>query len=187
MIYPIVGFGHPTLKKKSTQIDKDYPNLKQLISDMFETMYAANGVGLAAPQIDIPIRLVVIGFPTYDEKTDTYSDIMEEHVLINPEIIEYRGEKTYFNEGCLSVPGVHEDVMRNTSVVVKYQDIDFNEHIEEFTGMLAHAAQHEIDHLEGTVFVDRLSAIRKTIIRRKLNDIIAGKVDVNYRMKRLKK
>lgn len=187
MIHPIVGYGHPTLKKKSTPIDNNYPNLKQLIADMFETMYAANGVGLAAPQIDIPIRLVVIGFPQYDKKTDTYSDTMEEHVLINPEIIEYKGEKAYFNEGCLSVPGIHEDVIRHVGVVVKYQDIDFNEHIEEFTGMLAHAAQHEIDHLEGTVFVDRLSTIRKTLIRRKLNDIIAGKVDVNYKMKRLKK
>lgn len=187
MIYPIVGYGHPTLKKKAAPIDKDYPNLQQLIADMFETMYAANGIGLAAPQIDLPIRLVVIGFPQYDEKTDKFSDIIEEHVLINPEIIEYKGAKEYFNEGCLSVPGIHEDVLRHLSVVVKYQDTDFNEHVEEFTGMLAHAAQHEIDHLEGTVFVDRLSAIRKTLIRRKLNDIVSGKVDVSYKMKRVRK
>ena len=165
MIYPIVGFGHPTLRKIAQPIDENYPGLDQLIKDMYETMYAADGVGLAAPQIDLSIRLVVIGFRPYDEKTDTYSDPVEEHTLINPEILEYRGEKQYFNEGCLSIPDIHEDVLRPEGLRV---------------------AQHEIDHLNGKVFTDHLSAIRKTMIKRKLNDVAAGKVRTSYRMKPIK-
>ena len=183
MIYPIIGLGHPTLRKIAKPIDKDYPELEKLIADMYETMYAADGVGLAAPQIDLSIRLVVIGFRPYDEKTDTYGDVAEEHVLINPEIVEFRGEKKYFNEGCLSIPDIHEDVLRPEAVVVRYMDTDFNEHTEEFTGMLARVAQHEIDHLDGKVFTDRLSNLRRTMLHRKLGDIAAGKVATRYRMK----
>ena len=184
MIHPIVGYGSAVLRKKAEPISKDYPNLKQLIADMYETMYAADGVGLAAPQIDLSIRLVVIGFPLYDEKTQTYSDTVEEHTLINPEILEEKGPKSFFNEGCLSVPGIHEDVLRHETVVVKYYDADFNEHVEEISGMFARVAQHEIDHLEGKVFVDRLSSLRKTMLKRKLNDVAAGKIQTAYRMKR---
>ena len=184
MIYPIIGLGHPTLRKVAQPIDKDYPNLQQLIADMYETMYAADGVGLAAPQIDLSIRLAVIGFRPYDENTDTYGPVAEQHTLINPEILEYKGEKQYFNEGCLSVPDIHEDVLRTEAVVVRWYDENWQLHEEELHGMFARVAQHEIDHLEGKVFTDRLSALRRTMLKRKINDVVTGKVRTNYRMKR---
>lgn len=184
MIYPIVGLGNSILRKVAQPIDKDYPNLQQLIADMYETMYAADGVGLAAPQIDLSIRLVVIGFRPYDEKTETYGPVSEEHTLINPEILEYKGEKQYFNEGCLSIPDIHEDVLRTEAVVVRWYDEKWQLHEEELHGMFARVAQHEIDHLEGKVFTDRLSTLRKTMLKRKINDVVTGKVRTNYRMKR---
>ena len=184
MIYPIIGLGHPTLRKVAQPINKDYPGLEQLIADMYETMYAADGVGLAAPQIDLSIRLAVIGFRPYDEKTETYGPVSEEHTLINPEILGYTGEKQYFNEGCLSVPDIHEDVLRTEGVVVRWYDEKWQLHEEEIHGMFARVAQHEIDHLEGKVFTDRLSALRKTMIKRKINDVVQGKVRTSYRMKR---
>ena len=184
MIYPIVGLGNPTLRKVAQPIDNDYPNLQQLIAAMYETMYAADGVGLAAPQIDLSIRLVVIGFRPYDEKTDTYGPVSEEHTLINPEILEYKGEKQYFNEGCLSIPDIHEDVLRTEAVVVRWYDEKWQLHEEELHGMFARVAQHEIDHLEGKVFTDRLSTLRKTMLKRKINDVVTGKVHTKYRMKR---
>lgn len=187
MIYPIVGYGHPTLRKETLPVEKDYPELQQLIKDMYETMYAADGVGLAAPQIDLSLKLVVIGFRPYDEETDTYGDVNEEHTLINPRILEYKGEKDYFNEGCLSIPDIHEDVLRPTVVVVNYFDENFVEHTDEFTGLLARVAQHEIDHLNGKVFTDHLSSLRKTMIKRKLNDVASGKLRTRYRMKYAKK
>ena len=186
MIYPIIGYGHPTLRKIAQPIDKDYPGLDQLIKDMYETMYAADGVGLAAPQIDLSIRLVVIGFRPYDEKTDTYSEPTEEHTLINPEILDYCGEKQYFNEGCLSVPDIHEDVLRPEGIVMRWYDEKWQLHEEEIHGMFARVSQHEIDHVDGKVFTDRLSAIRKTMLKRKLNDVAAGKVRTAYRMKPIK-
>ena len=184
MILPIVGFGHPTLRKVAQPIDKSYPNLKELVANMYETMYAADGVGLAAPQIDLSIRVVVIGFRPYDEKTDTYGDVTEQHTLVNPEIVEFKGEKKFFNEGCLSVPGIHEDVLRPDTIVLHWWDEDWVEHTEEIDGLFASVAQHEIDHLDGKVFTDRLSNLRRTMLRRKLNDIMAGKVSTKYRMKK---
>ncbi len=186
MTLPIVGYGDPILRKESQPISKDYPELKQLIADMFETMYAADGVGLAAPQIDRAIQLVVIGFRPYDEKTDSYGEEEERHVLINPEILEERGQKKYFNEGCLSIPEIHEDVLRPDTILLHWFDEDFVEHTEEINGMFARVAQHEIDHLHGKVFTDRLSPLRKTMIKRRLNDVAAGKVATRYRMKRNK-
>ncbi len=183
MILPIVGYGHPILRKAAQPIDQGYPNLKELVSNMYETMYAADGVGLAAPQIDLSIRVVVIGFRPYDEKTDTYGDPTEEHTLINPEILEFRGEKKFFNEGCLSVPDIHEDVLRPESVVVRYYDTDWNEHTDTAEGLYARVVQHEVDHLDGKVFTDRLSSLRRTMLKRKLNDIASGKVHTRYRMK----
>lgn len=184
MILPIVGFGHPTLRKVAQPIDKSYPNLKELVANMYETMYAADGVGLAAPQIDLSIRVVVIGFRPYDEKTDTYGDVTEQHTLVNPEIVEFKGEKKFFNEGCLSVPGIHEDVLRPDTIVLHWWDEDWVEHTEEIDGLFARVAQHEIDHLDGKVFTDRLSNLRRTMLRRKLNDIMAGRVSTKYRMKK---
>ncbi|MDY5969334.1 MAG: peptide deformylase [Bacteroidales bacterium] len=183
MILPIVAYGSPVLRKQAEPITPNYPNLKELISNMYETMYASDGVGLAAPQIDIPIQLIVIGFRPYDEKTDTYGDEVERHTLINPEILENKGDMTYFNEGCLSVPGIHEDVLRPEGIILRYWDEDFVEHIEELHGMFARVAQHEIDHLHGKVFTDRLSALRKSMLRRRMNDIANGKVQPNYKMK----
>ena len=184
MILPIIGYGHPTLRKTAQPIDKSYPNLKELVANMYETMYAADGVGLAAPQIDLSIRLVVIGFRPYDEKTDTYGPVAEQHTLINPEILEYIGEKEYFNEGCLSIPDIHEDVLRTEGIVMRWYDENWQMHEEEIHGMFARVAQHEYDHLEGKVFTDHLSTLRKTMLKRKLNDVISGKVRTSYRMKR---
>ncbi len=184
MYLPIVGYGDPILRKEAQPITPDYPNLKQLIDDMFETMYTADGVGLAAPQIDLSIQLVVIGFRPYDEATDTYGPEEERHVLINPEILEERGEKQYFNEGCLSLPELHEDVLRPEKILLRWLDENFEEHTEEIGGMFARVAQHEIDHLHGKVFTDRLSPLRKTMIKRKLNNMLEGKTHPKYRMKR---
>ena len=184
MILPIIGYGHPTLRKIANPIDKDYPELNQLIANMYETMYAADGVGLAAPQVDLSIRVAVIGFRPYDEKTDTYGPVSEEHTLINPEILEYVGQKEYFNEGCLSVPDIHEDVLRTEGVRVRWYDEQWQLHEEEIHGMFARVAQHEIDHLDGKVFTDHLSSLRKAMIKRKLTDVINGRVRVSYRMKR---
>lgn len=186
MFLPIVGYGDPMLRKEAQPITPDYPGLKQLIDDMFETMYTADGVGLAAPQIDRSIQLVVIGFRPYDEKTDTYGPEEERHVLINPEIIEERGEKKYFNEGCLSIPDIHEDVLRPERIVLHWWDENFVEHQEEIVGLFARVAQHEIDHLHGKVFTDRLSPLRKTMLKRRLNDVASGKVHPRYKMKRKK-
>lgn len=186
MIYPIVGLGHPVLRKVAQPITKDYPNLQQLIADMYETMYNAEGVGLAAPQIGLSIRLVVIGFRPYDEKTQTYGPVTESHTLINPEILEFRGPKQYYNEGCLSVPDIHEDVLRHEAVLVRWYDENWQLHEEEIHELFARVTQHEIDHLEGKVFTDRLSALRKSLLRRKINDVVEGKVRTSYRMKTAK-
>ena len=186
MILPIIGYGHPTLRKIAQPINKDYPNLKELVANMYETMYAADGVGLAAPQVDLPIRVVVIGFRPYNEKTDSYGEVTEQHTLINPEILEFKGEKQFFNEGCLSVPDIHEDVLRPESVVVRYYDEDWVEHTDEATGLYARVVQHEVDHLDGKVFTDRLSNLRRTMLKRRLNDIAAGRIQTKYKMKRNK-
>lgn len=184
MIYPIVSYGNPTLRKIAQPIDQSYPNLQQLINDMYETMYAADGVGLAAPQINLSIQLVVIGYQPYNPETKTYAEEAEQLTLINPEIKEYLGDKEFFNEGCLSIPSVHEDVLRPEGVIVHYFDEQFNEKTAELHGMLARIAQHEIDHLNGKVFTDHLSPLRKTMIKRKLNDILNGKVHTSYRLKK---
>lgn len=186
MILPIIGYGHPTLRKIAKPIEKDYPNLKELVANMYETMYAADGVGLAAPQVDLSIRVVVIGFRPYDEKTNTYGDPTEEHTLINPEILSFGDEKDWFNEGCLSVPDIHEDVLRPTTLRLRWYDEDWQLHEEDIDGLFARVTQHELDHLDGKVFTDRLSNLRRTLLKRRLNDIAAGKVQTRYKMKRNK-
>ena len=184
MILPIVGYGHPTLRKIAQPITKDYPNLKELVANMYETMYAADGVGLAAPQVDLSIRVVVIGFRPYDEKTNTYGEPTEEHTLINPEILAFGEKKDWFNEGCLSVPEIHEDVLRPTSLRLRWYDEDWQLHEEDIDGFFARVTQHEVDHLDGKVFTDRLSSLRRTMLKRRLNDIANGKVRTHYKMKR---
>ena len=182
MILPIIGFGHPTLRKIAQPVPKDYPNLKELIDNMFETMYNADGVGLAAPQVDLSIRLVTIGVRPYDEKTETYGEPTEEHTLINPEILSFGDEKDYFNEGCLSVPDIHEDVLRPTTIRLRWYDEQWQLHEEDIDGLFARVAQHEVDHLDGKVFTDRLSPIRRTMLKRRINDVVAGRVRTAYRM-----
>jgi peptide deformylase len=182
MILSIVGYGNPVLKKQAQEITKDYPELPKLIEDMFETMYAANGVGLAAPQVNLSIRLVVIDAEPFKEVYPEAEGFKK--VFINPTILEYKGEIwSDFEEGCLSLPEIHEEVARPSEIVVKYYDENFQEHTEEFVGIRARVFQHEYDHLEGKVFVDRLSAIRKTLLKRRLSDIANNKVRTSYRMK----
>lgn len=180
MILPIVAFGHPTLRKKAQNITKDYPKLDELIENMWETMYSSNGVGLAAPQVNHSIRLFVIDASHYAEDDEKAKDF--KRVFINAEIIHQDGEEWMFNEGCLSVPNIREDVWRKPIITMKYMDENFTEHQEDFDGIRARVIQHEYDHLDGKLFVDRVSSLRKMLIKRRLGDISKGIVDVNYRM-----
>lgn len=187
MKLPIVAYGDPILRKKAEDIDEDYPNLKELISDMFETMYAARGVGLAAPQVGLPIRLFVIDASPFaeddedDEGDPTLKDFKK--VLINPIIIEEKGDKWGFSEGCLSIPDINEEVMRPSHVVINYLDEDFEEHEVELSGLAARVVQHEYDHIEGKLFIDKLSPLKKAMLKGKLDNISKGMVDVGYKMK----
>lgn len=181
MVYPIVAFGSPVLKKKAKEIDKTYPGLEQLVADMYETMYFSQGVGLAAPQINLSIRLFVAdGKPFSDEDKELEKF---KQVFINPVIIEEEGDEWKFNEGCLSIPGIREDVERKPKVRVKFFDENFKEHDKIYTGIAARIIQHEYDHLEGILFVERLSAFKKRLLKGKLDDIAKGKVNVDYNMK----
>lgn len=181
MILPITAYGHPTLKKVAQDIDKDYPGLEQLIADMFETMYYSKGVGLAAPQIDKSIRLLVIDATPYAEDFPEAKNFRK--VMINARIIEESGSEWAFNEGCLSVPDIREDVYRKPNIKITYMDETFNEHIEEYSGVAARIIQHEYDHLEGVLFVERLAPLKKMLLKRKLTDITKGNIKIDYRMK----
>lgn len=182
MILPIYTYGMPVLRKEAEDITPDYPELKQLIADMFETMYRSDGVGLAAPQIGKPIRLVVI---TLDVLKDDYPEYAGfNKAYINPHILEYDDTETKsMEEGCLSVPGIHEPVRRPTRIRVKYMDEDFQEHDEWVKGYLARVMQHEFDHLDGHLFVDRLAPLRKQMVRSKLTQILKGKFRCAYKVK----
>ena len=180
MILPILAYGHPNLRKVAEDIDKDYPGLDKLLDDMFETMYASNGVGLAAPQINKSIRLFVIDASPFAEEVPEAEGFKK--VFFNARIVEEDGKEWAFNEGCLSVPKINEDVTRKSKIKIHYYDRDWNYREEEYDGIFARIIQHEYDHLEGILFVDRVSALRKTMLRGKLNDIAKGKVDVDYRM-----
>ena len=181
MIYPIVAYGDLVLRRPTEEIGPDYPGLEKLVADMFETMEHADGCGLAAPQIGLSIRLIVVDatpFGKEDPKAATFRK-----ALLNPEIYEEEGEVWYFNEGCLIFPGVHEDVPRSSVIHVRYMDPDGTEHDEVFDGYVARVVQHECDHLNGKVFVDRLSSMRKMMLKRKLESISKGDVRVDYKMK----
>lgn len=179
MILPIVAYGDSVLKRVSVDVEKNNPELQKLIADMFETMYAANGVGLAAPQVGKNIRLFIAD----GTQIDAIKDSGFKKVFINAEILEEDGEEWSYNEGCLSIPGVREDVMRLPKIKIKYQDENFKTHTEEFDGIQARIIQHEYDHIEGVLFVDHLSALKKQLIRGKLQNISKGKTDAEYRMK----
>ncbi len=181
MILPITAYGHPILKKVAQDIDKDYPNLDKLIDDMFETMYYSKGVGLAAPQIDQSIRLLVIDATPYSDDFPEAKNFKK--VMINARIIEESGVEWAFNEGCLSVPDIREDVMRKPKIRIKYFDQDFNEFDEEYEGVAARIIQHEYDHLEGVLFVERLAPLKKMLLKRRLTDISKGNIKIDYRMK----
>lgn len=184
MILPIYVYGQPVLREQAKDITPDYPNLKELIANMFETMRQADGVGLAAPQIGLPIRVVVI---TLDPLSDEYPEFKDfNKAYINPHILETGGEEVSMEEGCLSLPGIHESVKRANEIRVKYMDEDFVEHEETVTGYLARVMQHEFDHLDGKMFIDRLSPLRKQMIRGRLNAMLKGKARSSYRMKQVK-
>ncbi len=188
MLLPIVAYGDPVLKKKAQPITQAYPKLDQLIDDMWETMYNAHGVGLAAPQIGLSIRLFVIDaspFAESEELTVEEQDVLNgfKKVFINPQIIEETGDEFDFNEGCLSIPDVREDVFRKPNIKMTYLDENFDEHTEEFTGLAARVIQHEYDHIEGVLFTDRISSLKKRLIKGKLANISKGKINIDYRMR----
>lgn len=181
MIYPIYAYGHPILRKVAEPIGSDYPNLKEVIANMYETMQASSGVGLAAPQVGLSIRLLVIDADPFKDEDPSLEGFRK--TFINIKIEEETGEKWVFNEGCLSVPNIREDVARHPVIKVTYLDEDFNPHEEVFKGLIARIIQHEYDHLQGVLFVDRVSSLRKTLLKRKLNEITRGIAKVSYKMK----
>ncbi len=184
MKLPIVAYGDPVLRKKAEEIDEDYPQLKELIENMFDTMYGANGVGLAAPQVGLPIRMFVIDATPFadDEEGDPQLKDFKK-VFINPIIIEESGDKWAFSEGCLSIPDISEEVLRHANVKINYLDENFEEHEEDLSGLAARVVQHEYDHIEGKLFTDKLGALKKAMLKSKLDNISKGMVRVDYRMK----
>ena len=181
MILPIIAFGNPILRKRSVNITSDYKDLNLLINNMWETMYAAHGVGLAAPQINRNLRLFIIDTAPFVE--DDTGEKPVKKVFVNPVIIEESGEEWEFNEGCLSIPEVREDIKRKSIIKIEYFDQNFNKHIEEYNGVTARVIQHEYDHINGVLFIDKISPLRKRMIKGKLIDISKGKIPTNYKMK----
>ena len=183
MIYPIYVYGMPVLRKRAQDIDEDYEGLQQLIEDMFETMFQADGVGLAAPQIGKSIRLIVIDGSRIGEDSEE-GDPNElkdfKRVLINARTIEESGEKWEFNEGCLSIPGIREDVKRKPEIIIEYQDEYFETHEERFDGVRARVVQHEMDHINGILFTDRIVPLRKRLLNGKLKSISKGQTEAAY-------
>lgn len=186
MILPIVAYGDPVLKKEADEIDKDYEGLDKLIDNMFETMYSAQGVGLAAPQIGKSIRIFIIdASPFGDDEDDPESQKVKDfkEVFINAEILESRGTKWNFQEGCLSIPNIREGVMREPEITIRYFDRDWNEHEKTFDGYAARIIQHEYDHIDGILFTDYLNPLKKRMLKGKLADITKGDVSVSYKMR----
>lgn len=181
MKLPIVAYGDPVLRKKAIDIEKDDADLKKLVDDMFETMYAAHGVGLAAPQVGILKRLFVIDASPFDDDEPELANFKK--VFINAQIIEETGEEWPFNEGCLSIPDIREDVYRKGTIKISYYDENWQHHEDTYKGLAARVIQHEYDHIEGKLFTDKLSPLRKRLIEKRLNDISRGMVKVDYKMK----
>lgn len=188
MILPIIGYGDPVLRKKGQDIPKDDPNVQKLVADMYETMYNAYGVGLAAPQVGQAVRLFIVDTAPFAED-DEYSKEEQEKLkafkktFINPVIVSEEGEEWGFNEGCLSIPEVREDVYRKERITVEYYDEQFNKHTDVFDGLIARVIQHEYDHIEGILFTDRISSLKKRLIQKKLQNIMEGKTRPDYKMK----
>lgn len=185
MILPIYTYGQPVLRQEAEDIPLDYPELKTLISNMIETMNKAEGVGLAAPQIGLPIRVVVINLDVLSEEFPEYKGFV--HAFINGQILEESEETDVIEEGCLSLPGIHEAVRRPTRIHVTYLDENLQEHDEWVDGYLARVIQHEFDHLEGQMFIDHLGVLRKNMIKGKLRDVMSGKARCGYRVKQNRK
>jgi len=188
MIRPIVAYGATVLKKKSENISEEYPNLSKLIEDMWETMYASKGVGLAAPQIGLSVRIFVIDtkpFASDDELDPAEAKTLEffKKVFINPQIIKEEGDSWSFNEGCLSIPEVRDDVNRKEKITIQYRDEKFKLHTKILDGLAARVVQHEYDHIEGILFTDHLSSLKKRLIKNKLTSISKGLIKVDYPMK----
>lgn len=188
MILPIIAYGDPVLKKKAVEIDKDYPKLSELIDNMYETMYGAYGVGLAAPQIGLAIRLFLVDTEPFSEDENFTEDEKTQlknfkKTFINPVILDEDGDEWAFNEGCLSIPDVREDVFRQPNIKIQYQDENFETHVEEYDGLIARVIQHEYDHIEGVLFTDKLTSFKKRLIKGKLLDISKGKIKIDYKMR----
>jgi peptide deformylase len=181
MILPIVAYGDPVLKIKATNIEKDYPGLAELIENMWDTMYHANGVGLAAPQVGKSIRLFLVDASPFDDEDPKLKDLKK--VFINPVMVEQWGKEWIFNEGCLSFPDLREDIYRRSNIRISYFDENFQPIEEEFDGIGARIIQHEYDHIEGIVMVDRISPLKRRLIRNKLLNISKGAVSPDYPMK----
>lgn len=188
MILPIVAYGHPVLRQVAEDIDADYPQLDKLVEDMWETMYASSGVGLAAPQVNRSVRLFVVDstqiFENLDEDEEgKYADEPGfKGVFINAHVVDLEGQRWAYNEGCLSIPKVREDVFREERVTLEYHDESFLKHTRTFEGITARVILHEYDHIEGKLFIDHISLLKKKLIKKKLDDISKGKVKVDYRM-----
>lgn len=189
MILPIRAYGDPVLKKVAQDIKSGHPGLKELIADMYETMYAANGVGLAAPQVGLSIRLFVVDASPFSEDEKGILIPEQAHlkdfkrVFINPHVVDEEGEEWPFEEGCLSIPNIREEVIRHPRVVLQYMDEKFKEHEETYDGFAARVIQHETDHLDGRLFIDHLPPLRKRMLQGKLRDITLGKTDAKYKMR----
>lgn len=188
MILPIVGYGDPVLRKVCNDISSDYPNLKEFISNMYETMYNAYGVGLAAPQVGETIRLFVIDTEPFSDSEDLTKEEKEQlsgfkQTFINAKMIKEEGEEWAFNEGCLSIPDVREDVYRHEKITLEYYDENFNKKTEVYDGLIARVIQHEYDHIEGILFTDKIAMLKKTLIKKKLQNIMDGKARPDYRMR----
>ncbi|WP_139956138.1 peptide deformylase [Flavicella sediminum] len=188
MILPIVAYGDPVLRKVGKEIDADYPELEKLLSNMKETMANAQGVGLAAPQIGRAIRLFLIDATPFAEDEDLSPEEQKvlstfNHVFINAKIVKEEGDEWAFNEGCLSIPDIREDVFRKEKITVTYQDENFDKHEIVLDGIAARVFQHEYDHIEGILFTDKLSSLKKRLLKKKLENISKGKIDADYRMR----
>ena len=188
MILPIIGYGDPVLRKVGEEVTPDYPNLKEVIANMYETMYNASGVGLAAEQVGLPLRLFVVDTTPFSDDDDLETAAQNQlkgfkRTFINAKIIKEEGEEWAFNEGCLSIPDVREDVYRKPIVTIEYCEEDFVMKTEVFDGLIARVIQHEYDHIEGILFTDKISSLKKRLIQKKLKNILEGKTFQDYRMK----
>lgn len=188
MILPIYGYGEAVLRKMGEEISKDYPNLKEIITNMYETMYHAHGVGLAAPQVGLPIRLFIVDTEPFADSDDVSKEEAAQlqgfkKTFINAKILKEEGDVWGFNEGCLSIPDVREDVFRHEKITIEYYDEDFNKKTEEYDGLIARVIQHEYDHIDGILFTDHLSTLKKKLIGKKLMNIMEGKARPDYKMK----